>query len=83
MNGFDPEIHKGEVEGIVRCVLDRFSPAGKIVTVEDILPLCEDLDRAARRIKRQARAKTLQQPMVFKALVGVSGELAKAAGLIG
>ena len=82
LNGFDPYIHHGTAEGVLRELANVFVTRRAQPSLQALLLLYRQLKRFAVTLKAQERADTLFTPYYFRALVTTGQEMATRLGLL-
>ena len=81
-NGFDPHIHEGTQEGILRCILDCFGTQGQQPEFSALKALTRKLSRAVAKLERDQGARHPFHPYIFRQAVSAAVQLALVEGLI-
>ena len=75
LNGFDPFVHEGTPEGVMRALTNAFVAGGPLPTVDDLMLLHRAVRKVARAMKRRGRTRMLFGPRQFRELVVASRDL--------
>jgi hypothetical protein len=81
-NGFDPHIHEGTQDGILRCVLDCFGTQGQQPGFSTLKAVTRKLSRAVAKLERDQGARHPFHPYIFRQAVNAAVQLGLAEGLI-
>jgi hypothetical protein len=81
-NGFDPHIHEGTQDGILRCVLDCFGTQGQPPEFSTLKAVTRKLSRAVAKLERDQGARHPFHPYIFRQAVNAAVQLGLAEGLI-
>jgi hypothetical protein len=82
LNGFDPFVHGGSVEGIVDCLLDCFAtPNRKTPTTEALVKTVQLLEKTVAKILAGKKDRSLFRPHIFRQMVVAAAEIARLRGL--
>lgn len=73
--GRDPLIHNGTRDGLLGCLLDAFDSSDAI-TAREIRKGLKVLTGAAKRLKREARSRSLFRASLFRSLVAAAYDIA-------
>jgi hypothetical protein len=76
LNGFDPFVHEGTPEGVMRALTNAFVANGSLPAVEDLMGLYRAARKVALAMKRRDRTKALFGARHFRELVVASREIA-------
>jgi hypothetical protein len=82
VNGFDPYIHNGKPDGILRELTNAFVTVRAQPELADLRALYRHLRKSANALKIQDRTDSLFTPRYFRILVATSQEIAARLGLM-
>jgi hypothetical protein len=82
-NGYDPHIHEGTQEGILRCILDCFGTEGQQPSFATLKTLTRKLSRVVADLERDQGVRHPFHPYIFRQVVNAAVRLARAEGVIG
>lgn len=76
LNGTDPYIHKGTVEGVLSELLNAFTP-DNAPSVEHMLTTCEVVFRVMPQVMKRSGTQNVFAPSVFKELCVINSRFAE------
>ncbi|MBI4517158.1 MAG: hypothetical protein HY699_15235 [Deltaproteobacteria bacterium] len=76
LNGFDPFVHEGTPEGVMRALTNAFVADGPLPAVDDLMELYRAVRSVALAMKRRDGTKVLFMARHFRELVVASREIA-------
>jgi hypothetical protein len=76
LNGTDPFVHDGTIEGVFRELANMFGRPGKQPTVQQMRSIYRRLRGSVPAVLRQAGSKTLYSASVFRALCVIASDAA-------
>lgn len=82
VNGFDPYIHNGKPDGILRALTDAFVTVGAQPEFVDLRTLHRHLRKSAVALKQREKTNSLFTPRHFRILVTTSQEFVVRLGLM-
>lgn len=82
LNGHDPHIHGGTQDGILRCILDCFGPSAGTPSFPALRTVARKLSCSVRALQLEQKLPSPFHPYLFRQMVRVAAELARAEGLI-
>lgn len=82
VNGFDPYIHDGKPDGVLRELTNAFVAVRAQPEFADLRTLYRHLRKSANALKIQDRTDSLFTPRYFRILVATSQEIAARLGLM-
>jgi hypothetical protein len=82
MNGYDPQIHRGKQEGVLRAVLNCLGAPGGRVALDDLSKVNRKLSAFIGELKKQGYGSGILEPEAFRLAVGAGTQYAEDQGLI-
>ena len=76
LNGFDPFVHEGTPEGVMRALTNAFVADGPLPAVDDLMDLYRAVRSVTLAMKRRDRTRLLFSARHFRELVVASREIA-------
>lgn len=82
MNGYDPEIHEGTQDGVLRATLNSLGTSTGLVTLREMKSVTRRLSGSVADAKRRNRSRTIFEPHMFRLTVAAATRHAQQARLI-
>jgi hypothetical protein len=82
LNGYDPYLHNGTQQGMLRCLLDCFAAPGKAPSSTLLTRLTRRLTRVVEKLEREHGVSSPFYPVLFRQTTDAATGLAKEDGLI-
>jgi hypothetical protein len=82
LNGIDPCIHHGKVEGIIGCILNALGRPKLMPRLDELINLHQEVSASMSRVKKLSRRKTIFSRNLFLESVELASKICYARGML-